>query len=156
MRNRSPSRRFALLATQLASLVATPAIADPGEELFERTIRPYLVERCYSCHATHSTRENGLAVDWAGGLAEGGYYGPAVVPGDPDASAIMLALKHEDDLPMPKGGPKPPAKIVAAFDRWIRLGAPDPRREPPSRSCGSGLSRPEIMAAVCLDSVQIM
>ena len=133
MRNRSPSRRFALLATQLASLVATPAIADPGEELFERTIRPYLVERCYSCHATHSTRENGLAVDWAGGLAEGGYYGPAVVPGDPDASAIMLALKHEDDLPMPKGGPKPPAKIVAAFDRWIRLGAPDPRREPPSR-----------------------
>jgi len=133
MRNCSQPGRLVPLSALLFCLAATPAIAGSGEELFERTIRPYLVERCYGCHATHGTRENGLAVDWAGGLAEGGFYGPAVVPGDPDASAIMLALKHEDDLPMPKGGPKPSAAIVAAFDRWIRLGAPDPRREPPSR-----------------------
>jgi hypothetical protein len=106
--------------------------AGEAEDLFERTIRPYLVERCYSCHATNGTRENGLAVDWAGGLEEGGFYGPAVVPGEPEQSAIMLALRHEEDLPMPKGGPKPTAAIVNAFDRWIQLGAPDPRQMPPS------------------------
>ena len=116
-----------------ASWSRQAAGGSEAEELFERTIRPYLVERCYSCHATHGTKENGLAVDWAGGLAEGGYYGPAVVPGKPEQSAIMLALRHEEDLPMPKGGPKPSAAIVAAFDRWIRLGAPDPRQQPPTR-----------------------
>ncbi len=115
------------------SVIGPSVGAGEADELFERTIRPYLVERCYSCHATHGTRENGLAVDWAGGLAEGGFYGPAVVPGKPEQSAIMLALRHEEDLPMPKGGPKPSAAIVAAFERWIRLGAPDPRQEPPTR-----------------------
>ncbi len=109
------------------------ASGGEGDELFERTIRPYLVERCYSCHATHGTRENGLALDWAGGLAEGGYYGPAVVPGEPEQSSIMLALRHEEDLPMPKGGPKPAAAVVTAFERWIKLGAADPRQEPPTR-----------------------
>lgn len=117
----------------ILGVIGQVAGGSEGDELFERTIRPYLVERCYNCHATHGTRENGLAVDWAGGLAEGGYYGPAVVPGEPEQSAIMLALRHQEDLPMPKGGPKPSAAIVRAFDRWIRLGAPDPRQEPPTR-----------------------
>jgi hypothetical protein len=70
MRNCSQPGRLVPLSALLFCLAATPAIAGSGEELFERTIRPYLVERCYSCHATHGTRENGLAVDWAGGLAE--------------------------------------------------------------------------------------
>lgn len=106
--------------------------ADDGLELFEKTIRPYLVERCYECHATHGTREQGLAVDWAGGLRDGGDSGPAVVPGKPAESLLMTALRHEDDLLMPKGGPKPTPDIVQAFERWIALGAPDPRRSPPS------------------------
>jgi hypothetical protein len=106
--------------------------ADEGGDLFEKVIRPYLVERCYECHATHGKREQGLALDWAGGLREGGDSGPAVVPGKPDESVIMAALEHRDDLLMPKGGPKPPKQIVAAFRRWIELGAVDPRAAAPS------------------------
>jgi hypothetical protein len=116
----------------VASLPAGRATAGEAEDLFEREIRPYLVERCYECHATSGTREQDLALDWAGGMREGGFSGPAVVPGDPAASVIMTALEHRDDLLMPKGGPKPTPKIVAAFRRWIELGAPDPREKPPS------------------------
>jgi hypothetical protein len=116
----------------VAALLGGPNQAGEAEDLFEREIRPYLVERCYECHATSGTREQDLALDWAGGMREGGFSGPAVVPGDPAASVIMTALEHRDDLLMPKGGPKPSPKIVAAFRRWIELGAADPREKPPS------------------------
>jgi hypothetical protein len=108
------------------------AAAGDGEDLFEKVVRPYLIERCYECHGTHGTREHDLALDWAGGMREGGFSGPAVIPGKPDQSMIMAALRHEQDLPMPKGGPKPSAEILRAFEEWIALGAPDPRREPPT------------------------
>jgi hypothetical protein len=118
-----------------------------GEELFEKVIRPYLAERCYECHATHGTHEQGLAADWSGGLRQGGDSGPAVVPGKPAESLIMTALKHEDDLLMPKGGPKPSPEIVRAFERWILLGAPDPRDESPSADeVARETSWPEIFA----------
>jgi len=123
----------------VAALAALAGLARPatmqaaaGEELFEKVIRPYLVERCYECHGTHGTRENDLALDWAGGMRTGGASGPAVVPGKPAESVIMQALEHENDLLMPKGGPKPPAEIVRAFRTWIELGAADPRTRPPS------------------------
>ncbi|NCA11850.1 hypothetical protein EBR56_08605, partial [bacterium] len=119
-------------AAASAALLGAPILAGEAEDLFEREIRPYLVERCYECHATSGTREQDLALDWAGGMREGGFSGPAVVPGEPAASVIMTALEHRDDLLMPKGGPKPSPKIVAAFRRWIELGAADPRDKPPS------------------------
>jgi len=119
-------------AAASAALLGAPILAGEAEDLFEREIRPYLVERCYECHATSGTRDQDLALDWAGGIREGGFSGPAVVPGDPAASVIMTALEHRDDLLMPKGGPKPSPKIVAAFRRWIELGAADPRDKPPS------------------------
>ena len=108
------------------------ALAGEADDLFERVIRPYLIERCYECHGTHGTREHDLALDWADGMREGGLSGPAVVPGKPQESSIMVGLRHENDLLMPKGGPKPSAEIVLAFERWIALGAPDPRTMPPS------------------------
>jgi len=121
-----------LMACGRAFLLHGAAAAGEGEDLFEKVIRPYLVERCYECHATHGKREQGLALDWAGGLREGGDSGPAVVPGKPEESVILAALEHRDDLLMPKGGPRPPEQIVTAFRRWIELGAFDPRATAPS------------------------
>ena len=124
-----------LLATAGVPLLcsgSSRALAGEADDLFERVIRPYLIERCYECHGTHGTREHDLALDWADGMREGGLSGPAVVPGKPQESSIMVGLRHENDLLMPKGGPKPSAEIVLAFERWIALGAPDPRTMPPS------------------------
>ena len=127
--------RFAWFAFLCVIASVDVAAAGEGEDLFERVIRPYLIERCYECHGTHAvhgTREHDLSLDWAGGMREGGFSGPAVVPGKPAESMIMTALRHENDLLMPKGGPKPSGEIVRAFERWIALGAPDPRSMPPS------------------------
>jgi hypothetical protein len=124
--------RFAWFAFLCVIPLAGVAAAGEGEDLFEKVIRPYLIERCYECHSTHGKREHDLSLDWAGGMREGGFSGPAVVPGKPARSMIMAALRHENDLLMPKGGPKPSAEIVRAFERWIALGAPDPRSMPPT------------------------
>jgi hypothetical protein len=125
-------RVAALFWSCMALLGIGVAAADEGGDLFETVIRPYLIERCYECHGTHGTREHDLSLDWAGGMREGGFSGPAVVPGKPAESMIMAALRHEQGLLMPKGGPRPSVDIVRAVERWIALGAPDPRREPPT------------------------
>jgi hypothetical protein len=137
-RVRGAAMRFAWFAFLCVIASVDVAAAGEGEDLFEKVVRPYLIERCYECHGTHAvhgvhgTREHDLSLDWAGGMREGGFSGPAVVPGKPAESMIMAALRHENDLLMPKGGPKPSAEIVRAFERWIALGAPDPRSMPPS------------------------
>ena len=51
--------------------------------------------------------------------------GPAVVPGKPDASLVVQALRYETYEMPPKG--KLPASVVTDFETWIKLGAADPR-----------------------------
>jgi hypothetical protein len=107
---------------------------DPeGLELFERRIRPVLVEQCYSCHSAEAKKLKGaLLLDTREGLLKGGDAGPSIVPGDPDRSLLLKALKWTDDkLQMP---PKKrlPDGVIADFDAWIRRGAPDPRGAAPA------------------------
>ena len=102
-----------------------PATAE-GLTLFESKIRPILVEHCYECHAADSKKlQGGLVLDTRAGLRQGGDSGPAVVPGNPDDSLLLSALKYES-FEMPPKGPLP-ARVIADFEAWIRLGAPDPR-----------------------------
>ena len=123
---------MAAVAAMVVGHAPADAAAGDAERLFAEEIRPYLAERCYGCHTSAGTREGGLALDWAGGLREGGHSGPAVVPAKPDESVLLRALRHEDGLRMPKSGPKPAPATVAAFRRWIESGAPDPRTRPPT------------------------
>src|SRR4051794_29665522 len=117
------------LALLLAGLApAQGSGADKrGVEFFESRIRPVLVEHCVKCHsaATKKTRSS-LALDTRAGLIAGGDTGPAVVPGDPAKSVLVKALKH-DGLKMPSESTKLPDAVVADFEAWIRMGAPDPR-----------------------------
>jgi cytochrome c553 len=99
---------------------------------FEKKIRPVLATHCYECHSTQATKVQGkLRVDTAEGLRQGGESGPAVVPGDPDRSLLVQALRYEH-LEMPPKGKLPP-EVIADFEQWIRAGAVDPRE-------GSGLA----------------
>ncbi|MBX3411292.1 MAG: DUF1553 domain-containing protein [Pirellulales bacterium] len=109
---------------------ASPARADDpqaaGIELFEKRIRPVLVRQCYECHSTDSkTIRAGLLVDSREGLRGGGDSGPAVVPGKPDESLLLEALRYEG-FEMPPSG-KLADDVIADFQKWIELGAPDPR-----------------------------
>ena len=120
----------------LLILLATPcsAIAGEAEEnaFFEKKIRPVLVKHCYKCHSTEAGIKKGsLLVDSKPALLKGGKSGPAIVPGKPEDSPLINAIRYGDgDNKMPPSG-KLPAAIVADFERWIAIGAFDPRVKPP-------------------------
>jgi hypothetical protein len=102
------------------------ALNPGGVRFFEQKIRPVLVEHCYSCHSASAKKPRGqLLLDTRAGLLKGGASGPAIVPGKPKDSLLIQALRHED-LAMPPKGKLPPA-VIADFERWVALGAPDPR-----------------------------
>src|SRR6185437_15760917 len=103
---------------------------SPGTELFEKEIRPVLVERCYGCHSSKlKSPMGGLTLDTNAGMRSGGNGGAVIVPGNPGASRLLKALSYnETDLRMPPTGKLPEEKI-AAFEKWIAAGAPDPREE---------------------------
>ena len=109
------------------------AIAPDDLEFFETRIRPVLAQDCYECHRTGAKVKGGLALDHRAALLAGGASGPAIIPGDPKNSLLLQAIRHEhDDLLMPKAGAKLDASVIAAFERWVARGAPDPREEPAS------------------------
>ena len=136
-RNPRISPRVAASILAAASLGGGPAVgaefAPEDLEFFERRIRPVLVEHCYSCHNSAETAESGLRLDYRGGMLEGGMRGPAIEPGKPRSSLLLRAMRHPSlDFRMPLGGAKLPDETIADFERWIEIGAPDPRAEPPS------------------------
>jgi hypothetical protein len=102
----------------------TPSAA--GVAFFESKIRPVLVEKCYACHSAEAeVLQGGLRVDNRAGLLAGGDSGPAVVPGEPEEGLLLGALRYET-FEMPPSEPLQEATI-ADFERWIDMGAPDPR-----------------------------
>lgn len=103
-------------------------------DFFETKIRPVLVRECYGCHSAEAAAKGKLRgellLDSRQAARKGGESGPAVVPGNVDASLLLSAIKHED-LEMPPKG-KLDAAIIADFEKWIETGAADPRSAQPS------------------------
>jgi hypothetical protein len=130
-----PRNRPCFTAVAVWLAVAGPVAASPSPEqlaFFESKIRPVLVQHCYSCHSAEALAggklKAELLLDSRSGMAKGGESGPAVVPGDTEASLILAALKHEG-FDMPPAG-KLPDDVIADFEKWVEMGAPDPRNEP--------------------------
>ncbi|HND53711.1 MAG TPA: DUF1549 domain-containing protein, partial [Pirellulaceae bacterium] len=97
------------------------AAADSDETLFESKIRPLLVERCHKCHAG-DVMKGGLKLDARDAALKGGETGPAFVPGKPDESLLLQAVRHQNGLAMPPDGKLKDAEIAALTD-WIKRGA---------------------------------
>ena len=106
---------------------------DQGVEFFETNIRPLLVEHCYRCHNSVDLSEGSLVLDTKAGTLKGGDNGSIIEPGNVEKSRLIAILKHEvPGLEMPEDAKKLSDKEIANFEKWISLGAPDPRIEPPS------------------------
>jgi Protein of unknown function (DUF1553)/Protein of unknown function (DUF1549)/Planctomycete cytochrome C/EF hand len=108
-----------------------PAITPEQQEFFEAKIRPVLATQCGKCHASTAEKlRGGLRLDSRETLRLGGDSGPAIVPGNPDLSLLIRAIRYrDDDLRMPPKAKLPDA-VIADFEAWIKLGAPDPRTGP--------------------------
>lgn len=123
------SNRYLLLLT-LSALFVGRSVADEftpaGIEFFEKRIRPVLVEQCYECHSADSgTLQGGLLLDSRAAMLVGGDSGAAMVPKNLDESLVLSSLKY-DSFEMPPSG-KLPDKVIRDFEKWIEMGAPDPR-----------------------------
>jgi len=111
---------------------ATGAFADkPTPEqvaFFEKKIRPVLVDNCYKCHSAEAEKvKGGLTLDTREGARRGGDSGPVVVPGNIEKSKLVVSLRHKNpDTAMPPKGKLPDA-VIADFEAWVKVGAPDPR-----------------------------
>ena len=123
-------KQLASLAVTLCCLSAGANAAADGEAFFEQRIRPILVKHCYECHSDVNS-EGGLLLDTRLGWQKGGDNGAAIVPGKPDDSLLIKAVRYQDeDLAMPPedAGGKLSGEEIAALEEWVRIGAPDPRR----------------------------
>lgn len=102
--------------------------SDDELAFFENKVRPLLIKHCYECHSQQSKELGGnLLVDSRPGLLKGGDTEPPIIPGDPDRSLLIRAIRQSDpDFKMPPEGKLAPHEI-ADLERWVTLRAPDPR-----------------------------
>jgi mono/diheme cytochrome c family protein len=99
-------------------------IAPQAAEFFETKVRPILANHCVSCHGPKKQQAE-LRLDSKMGLLKGSDSGPVIIPGDPDKSPLIRAIRHTGDPKMPPRE-KLPDNVIAALTAWVKMGAPWP------------------------------
>ena len=123
-----------LIAFSVVALAASP---EPGSaDFFEARIRPVLVNNCFTCHA--ASQLGGLRLDSRDSILKGGKSGAAMVPGDPDKSLLIQAVRQTNPkLKMPMGGKLKDQEILD-LAAWVKAGANWPESATPVVSPKSG------------------
>jgi len=116
------------LATTISGRIWAADLTPAQLDFFEAKIRPVLADSCYKCHSTLAEKvKGGLLLDSREALLKGGDSGLVLVPGDPESSLLIKAVRYTDpDLQMPKDK-KLPDDQIADLVAWVKMGAPDPR-----------------------------
>src|SRR5579871_4004663 len=112
------------LAIAWSCFAAARADQSAADEFFEKEVRPLLVDQCVKCHGDKKPK-GGLRLTSRATLLKGGDTGPTVVPGKPDESLLIQAIRYNDTPQMP-----PKRKLsdrqIAVLTRWVQLGCPWP------------------------------
>ena len=98
-------------------------VASAGEEadFFEAKVRPILVANCYGCHT--NTAMGGLRLDSRDAMVRGGNSGAVIVPGKPEESVLIQAVRRTHaKLKMPPATALK-ADEIAALESWVSKGA---------------------------------
>jgi len=108
---------------------AGPSIATraPTSVEFNRDIRPILSDTCYQCHGPDGAkRKANLRLDQESSAKAQRDGGPAIVPGDVEASEIIRRITAPDDaerMPPVKSGKSLTTAQIDLIRRWIAQGA---------------------------------
>ncbi|HCP12057.1 MAG TPA: hypothetical protein DIT89_06950, partial [Planctomycetaceae bacterium] len=126
---------LAVLCVWLTSLTLLPVqqlradeFSPQQLELFEKQIRPLLVEHCVKCHGP-GKQEGGLNLVTRESTLQGGDSGPALVPGKPGESLLITAVEYLGEPQMPPTG-KLTAKQIEVLRNWVESGAAWPAGSP--------------------------
>src|SRR5262245_15147197 len=104
-----------------ASLEAVPADDRAQEEFFESKVRPVIASRCLLCHGREKSK-GGLRLDSREAVMKGAESGPVVLPGKPEESRLIAAVRYQGDVHMPPKG-KLADDEIAALTAWVKHGA---------------------------------
>lgn len=106
-------------------LGADEAALNDGQRFYVEKIRPIFSQKCYKCHTDQPNSR--FRVDSREAILQGGKRGPAIVPGDPDNSLLIQAVRQTGDLKMPKDS-RLDEQEIADLVAWVKMGAPwDPQ-----------------------------
>src|SRR5262249_10652383 len=105
------------------------SVSPEQSEFFEAKVRPVLADNCFGCHG-EKKQMGGLRLDSREAILQGGDNGPALVPGKPERSDFLRAVRHDGPLKMPPKS-KLPAEAVAVLTEWVKRGAPWPANQAP-------------------------
>lgn len=94
----------------------------PGDEFFERQVRPLLTQHCVACHGKGQSK-GGFSVGSRDAILAGGESGTAVSLEQPEESLLIQAIEHRGGMQMPPNG-KLSAAEVQVLRRWVELGLP--------------------------------
>lgn len=116
--------RLTLLVVLCSAGLPGPGIGQSSQEgdFFEQRIRPLLAQNCHKCH-TGEKKKGNLLLDSRPGLIKGGDSGPAIVPGQPDKSLLIKAVRYTDDVLRMPPRSKLTAEQIADLARWVERGA---------------------------------
>ena len=81
---------------------------------FKTDVLPIMEQHCLVCH--HEPPQAGLRLDTPASILEGGHSGPAIVPGFPDRSLLLMQVVSGQ---MPFGEEKLPDAKIDTLRRWI-------------------------------------
>src|SRR5262249_32688823 len=117
-----------LLAVARLLLTSSPTAAADAKIDYSRDIRPILANHCWSCHGSdEKARAAELRLDRReGALAPRKQRKPAIVPGDPTASALISrieARKPSRRMPPPEANKPLNDGQKQLLRRWIEQGA---------------------------------
>jgi len=112
-----------VLVAALAGRASAADISAADLDFFETKVRPLLDAHCFSCHANGKSK-GGLSLVSREAMLKGGDSSqPAVVPGRPEQSPLITAVRYNDTVKMPKKY-KLKDDDVAVLVAWVQRGAP--------------------------------
>ncbi len=99
---------------------AAPAPDPASQQFYTTRVVDILQNNCMDCH--DETAKGGLRLDSYAGIKKGGEDGAVIVPGDPDASMLIQAIRRQGDLKMPPKKVLDPAAVTDLV-AWVKAGA---------------------------------
>ncbi|GBD36840.1 hypothetical protein HRbin36_01968 [bacterium HR36] len=148
---------LALAGLLLASLMVKSQPPKPVAQApsFSRDIRPFLSKYCLECHNAQKA-SSGLNVENYRTLLEGGNGGPAVEPGKPEESLLLLLVEKKQQPHMPPRNARlqPKPEEIARLRAWIAAGAKDDSGAAPLAlpEIKSKIHRPAAVTAIAYDA----